>query len=54
MEHVRTQMPYAMLAMAVASLADTADMRGLSPLSVSYLVGVVLLIGFVLLFGERQ
>ena len=53
MEHVRTQMPYAMLAMGVASLAGYGGYAWFGSLGVSYLVGVVLLIGFVLLFGRK-
>ena len=53
MEHVRTQMPYAMLAMTVASLAGYGGYAWFGSLGVSYLVGVVLLIGFVLLFGRK-
>ena len=53
MDHVRTQMPYAMLAMAVASFAGYGGYAWFGSLGASYLVGVVLLIGFVLLFGRK-
>ena len=53
MEHVKTQMPYAMLAMAVASLAGYGGYAWFGSLAMSYGAGAVLLIGFVMLFGRR-
>jgi Na+/H+ antiporter NhaC len=53
MEHVKTQMPYAMLAMAAASLAGYGGYAWFGSLALSYGVGFGLLIGFVLLFGRR-
>lgn len=53
MEHVKTQMPYAMLAMAVASLAGYGGYAWFGSLGLSYGVGFALLIGFVMLFGRR-
>jgi hypothetical protein len=53
MEHVKTQMPYAMLAMAAASLAGYGGYAWFGSLVLSYGVGFGLLIGFVLLFGRR-
>lgn len=53
MEHVKTQMPYAMLAMAAASLAGYGGYAWFGSLALSYGVGFGLLIGFVLLFGRK-
>ncbi len=52
LDHVKTQLPYAMLAMAAAGLCGYLGMMVGLPLPVAYLVGLGLMLGGLLLFGR--